>query len=469
VVETRTILKSRLMPKKAVAGALLVASLGCAVVSVYHIAIGVPIDDPWLFPLLVLLPVLLSIGLAFSLRLPAHQQANVLLSLVAVVCSLYLVDGVLEVLPHRPEAISTRGPRSRGTHYDDRTPLQVAADLRAAGIAAYPAFPANTLRLPPLQGGARLTVGGRSILPLALRRNSVIVHCNESGQYALFRSDEWGFNNPAGSWATPVDIAAIGDSFIQGACVDSTETLVANIRRTFPRTVGAGLDGAGSLSKLGLLKEYVARVRPRIVLWFYYEGNDLSDLSAELRVPELRLYLDSGSVQELPEHAAALDSLLAEEYRHYEPRRPTSNAMSTSVGATAAHWVRLNRLRGALALGGVAERMDACCNLDAFRAVLTEARRTVQSWGGRLYVVYLPASGRLQVPLSGVFTDQLRYRGRVLRLLDEMRLPVIDIYPAFRRVPDPSTLFFGVRSHYSPEGYRVAADEIVKRLERADP
>ena len=43
---------------------------------------------------------------------------------------------------------------------------------------------------------------------------------------------------------------------------------------------------------LAKLKEYVSPRQPRIVLWFYYEGNDLTDLQREQQSMLLRNYLN---------------------------------------------------------------------------------------------------------------------------------------------------------------------------------
>jgi hypothetical protein len=43
---------------------------------------------------------------------------------------------------------------------------------------------------------------------------------------------------------------------------------------------------------LATLKEYAESLRPKVVLWFYFEGNDLKDLSNERRSPLLSRYLE---------------------------------------------------------------------------------------------------------------------------------------------------------------------------------
>ena len=55
-------------------------------------------------------------------------------------------------------------------------------------------------------------------------------------------------------------------------------TFVALIRQRHPATRNFGMAGDGPLLMLATLQEYVSPLKPRIVLWFYFEGNDLIDL-----------------------------------------------------------------------------------------------------------------------------------------------------------------------------------------------
>jgi lysophospholipase L1-like esterase len=115
---------------------------------------------------------------------------------------------------------------------------------------------------------------------------------NENGPWVTYRSDEYGFHNPTGIWqSAPLDIAALGDSYTHGHCVPSDKNFVALIRRRFPATLNLGVSGNGPLLELATLKEYLLPLKPKIVLWFYYEGNDLSDLQNERQSALLRRYL----------------------------------------------------------------------------------------------------------------------------------------------------------------------------------
>src|SRR5207253_2124342 len=121
-----------------------------------------------------------------------------------------------------------------------------------------------------------------SLLPLGGISNRLTVFCNEAGDYVKYRSDEHGFNNPPGIWSDgKAEIAAIGDSFVQGTCVPTDQPLVGVIRTEYPGTLNLGMSGNGPLLELATFEEYVTTVKPRIVLWFFFETNDLTDLAAE--------------------------------------------------------------------------------------------------------------------------------------------------------------------------------------------
>jgi hypothetical protein len=72
------------------------------------------------------------------------------------------------------------------------------------------------------------------------------------------------------------------------------DNFISLIREQYPRTLNLGIERRnGHLVMLATLKEYAESVRPKVVLWFYFEGNDLRDLSDERRGPLLSRYLVS--------------------------------------------------------------------------------------------------------------------------------------------------------------------------------
>jgi hypothetical protein len=456
------------MRNRLVRVAFVLAALLCAAAATQALRMGVPWDDPWLFPVLVAIPAVAAILFALALRLPAALRVNVAMLMLATAVGLYALETVFALLPAPPPTPVLPPVGANGQARDTRSRLDVVADLRAAGTDAWPSFGARGLRMLDTQGARTFTINGERIAPLAQLARRTIVDCNEGGQYAVFQTDERGFNNPAGAWNGPITVAAVGDSYIQGSCVGPDETLVANLRRKVPGTVGLGLGDTGPLTMLGMIKEYLADVKPRDVFWFFYEGNDLRNLDSELPVAELRRYLEPGATQRLRERQAEIEAVLQQAALDLinGPREAeTEPAEPPSLRSRARAWLTLQRLRSVLALTDVRARTQRYHDRKLLNDALAEARRTVESWGGRLHFVYLPAAGRYYRPFSALLDDDLRHRGRVLRDVRRLGLPIIDVHAAFGEHGDPRRLSFDFRSHYNPDGYRVAADAVLRYLE----
>jgi hypothetical protein len=138
----------------------------------------------------------------------------------------------------------------------------------------------------------------KTVIPLAGIAAEMTVLCNETGHIA-YRSDSLGYRNPGDAWKPDgSNIAIVGDSFAQGFCRPEGETIAAQLRKGGYPAVTTGLAGAGPLTELGIIREYLAPYRPRIVYWLFYEGNDVVDLTSE-RKTILGRYVEPGFTQNL--------------------------------------------------------------------------------------------------------------------------------------------------------------------------
>ena len=164
-----------------------------------------------------------------------------------------------------------------GKEFDNRSRVEVVQQLRRDGRDAVPVVcPAATF----LHQGRQVEIDSRKIGPLAGISKAATVLCNESGEYTIYESDEHGFNNPQGLFSLDqIEVAALGDSFVHGGCVAAGKDIVALLRQAFPRTLNLGLCGNRPLMELASFREYAKSLRQAVVLWFYYEGNELTDLT----------------------------------------------------------------------------------------------------------------------------------------------------------------------------------------------
>jgi len=339
---------------------------------------------------------------------------------------------------------------------DFRTEL--IRSMREAGTRVYPNVPAQMLKT--------LRLGSEGLQPLSPAvSDAVAVLCDELGIPATYPPTGYGFNNPAGVWtADSVELAIVGDSYTQGVCVPPGQSFADRMRATWPGLLNVGVAGAGPLSELGILKEYVAAKRPRTVLWVYYEGNDLQDLQLEESDDLLGRYLQPGFSQGLTSRQASIDSLLARYVDSLMVSRGAADVGMLAPLAVPRHseilrgGLRVSALRRVAGVGALVPRRGS--SIGSLPQVLEEAKRTAESWGGELVLVYLPGYQRFYSWLG----DPFRGRNEVLATAESLGIEMIDLVPAFQKTGDPRGLWAHPRGHLSAEGYSYVADVITKGL-----
>ena len=217
-----------------------------------------------------------------ALRLESHVKVKLLIVLVSTTLSIYLAELGLTIIPPSPDRLVTEMDSNTD---DPRDKFTVLTEIREQGRNAYPS-------LIPDQYLPEFDLDQQELFPLGGISNSTTVFCNENGYWSIYESDEHGFNNPSGLYtAGGTDIAIIGDSFAEGACVKPNETIAAVLRQLGYRTLSFGKGGNGPLVELASLAEYARPIQPEIVLWLYCETNDLTWLEIEEQWDFLTPYL----------------------------------------------------------------------------------------------------------------------------------------------------------------------------------
>jgi hypothetical protein len=434
-------------------------------------------------------PAGLAILLFASLRLAPLRRLRFALCCMACALSVYGIELLLTSVEEGSEikplmALLANAPdknafaaglsRQFGAKADIRTRDESIADLKDHGVDAVRIVSASPLFIDQPDGSLKsaINIDGKEVVPLGGVSNKVTVLCNEKGEWVDYRSDSRGFNNPDEIWqSTGLDIGAVGDSFSQGYCAPADQDSVALIRRYDAATMNLSIAGDGPLLMLATLSEYFPRFKPKIVLWFYYEGSDLADLQRERKSAVLTRYLEDDFRQTDLARQDDIDRALMAEIPGMAAReqldarkRPLNKAV---YRATA--FAKLTAIRTRFNLIGETDaraiRMAADLetdNMNVFREVLSKARTRVAAWGGQLHFIYLPEWAH--------FT---RYRTwgtikhkDVLTIVSSLGIPVVDVEPAFRAQGDPLSLFpFRSVGHYIDAGHRLVADEVLRRLQ----
>lgn len=129
-----------------------------------------------------------------------------------------------------------------------------------------------------------------SLLPLSGYNNSKILLClNEKNNPIYYISDKNGFNNQS---YTNNDFLLIGDSYVQGMCVDNKNNLSSQFKKFSFKTASLGVGGNGPLIELATFKEFKDDYEYKNLIIFITPSNDFKDLKNELKSEKLLNYLN---------------------------------------------------------------------------------------------------------------------------------------------------------------------------------
>ena len=293
------------------------------------------------------------------------------------------------------------------------------------------------------------------------------IYCNENNKQINYKSDRYGFRNEDKEWDNKkIDVVLIGDSFAQGACVDNKNTLSANMKKKSDLSIiNLGISGHGPLKELVVLREYAEFIKPKKIFWFFYEGNDLTkDLEAELSSDFLKKYFHPDFKQDLIKKQKNIDNLLLKDFRKKMLFENQTNDSITKLNNNHVSkfkdflentkYLRLWAVRNILKKNISKKKIDP-----EFKKILKLAKNEVNSWGGKLYFVYLPEKTRYQNTFyREVYSDQFRNKKKILDIAHSLNLQVIDVDDdIFYEIKNPTDLYY---LHFNESGYKIISNHL---------
>jgi hypothetical protein len=311
---------------------------------------------------------------------------------------------------------------------------------------------------PYLQIGPE-TVGGDEIGLAGSRPETMVVD---------YKCDGSGFRNTRDY--ERADLAMIGDSFLEASTI-GTEDLVTTVlsRDTGLTVVNLGQSWYGPQQELIVLRRFALPLRPSIVVWAFFEGNDLEDIQRYRQAVGNWQHFSS-ELQAFRKRTFARNSILKLTY-FLEPRmtieegrRYSAYFSGSSKGDT--------RIYFSYRSGPLGKRDEEGIGL--FGETLNEAARLCERGAIQLMVVFIPTKMR-------VFRDFVRFEeGSFLEGVELNDLPLRVARLVRENAPEASYLdltsslrasasegmfpYFATDSHWSPLGHRIAADEIAKAI-----
>ena len=386
------------------------------------------------------------------------KKSQFVILATSIIFLLYFYETVRFYAPAILKSIPNKSQLNEKTKYD------VIQDLKInQGLKAVPSiFPSALLKKNWVDEDV-------DIFPLGGVSNAITVFCKEGKEFSIYKSDRYGFNNPDTKWDKEIFWLLVGDSFTQGSCVQQGEDFASQIRLlTNKSAISLGMSGNGPLIELATLKEYTLKKNPKIVLWFYFERNDLEDLSIEKLNSIFKNYLKEGFSQNLYSKQNEINNQLIE-YINLAKQEVVNKKdqlkESSEKFLSFKKIIRLKILRDKTSLDrGLDFGVDPL-----FEKIIVSANNFVNSWNGKLFFVYLPDKERYSAKKAK--DDNYLKRDQVIDLIKNLNIPIIDIHKDFFLKQDDPISFYAHRiyGHYSPEGYSKISEVIINKVNEIYP
>ncbi|MBT5549382.1 MAG: hypothetical protein HOJ79_02770 [Nitrospina sp.] len=310
-------------------------------------------------------------------------------------------------------------------------------------------------------------------LPLSAISNSVILNGPlenpETPGWMIIKSDRYGFNNPDHVYEKPGNkILIVGDSFAAGVPVPEGKDVAGVLRTRGHNAISLGYSGNGPLSELATVLEYGPYLKPDIIFWFWFDGNDVGDLILESQNPILLKYLKGDEfsqnliqrqkeINEMGKKISEyeLNKYLANKKSYKEINSPHKGSWKFGDLIVSKHnLITLYHIRN---LMGFSADTLAMKN---FQPILEKAKKTSNNLGAELYFVYIPT-----IPYIERGAPAPTYK-EVLSGLQKLNIEVLDLYSIFNSMNNPLDLYDG---HLNEEGYEFLANLLEKQFIHQPP
>ena len=342
--------------------------------------------------------------------------------------------------------------------FDVRTKLEIYQDLKKND-------PNSVVSIVP----SLLKIDNKTIFTLSGISNRKTLHCNENEYYSIYQSDRYGFNNPDSEWdKEQISLLLVGGSFAHGDCVNEPDTIGGNLRKNIKSggVLNLGQGGNGPLIEYATLREYLPLTKTERVLWIYYEGNDLLELSRELNNKILLKYLNNQNfTQNLYLKQGKIDTKRINDLKKSTKLLKKENlnfSKNENLNHLKFEFINFLKLFNTRKL--TIEKMFYGASPKDLKKILELSKKFTETNGAKFYFIYLPEYHRYIINLN-INNNYKNYK-KVIKTVESLNIPLIDIHKElFHLHNDPKSLFpFRSEGHYTELGYKMVAETISKKI-----
>jgi len=286
----------------------------------------------------------------------------------------------------------------------------------------------------------------------------------EVGREVSYRVDGHGFRNPEG--LDRADVVFVGDSYTEAAQVEQADTFVARVGQRLGRSVAnLGRGAYGPQQELVVLERYAAGYEPKVVVWQFFDGNDLIDAEqyaawraggADRSVPLARRYFDNSFFRPWLEATR-------------RSKRGDFARLTLDDGEQIPLTVRYSHRPN--------QRDERASGMEATVAALEQGVAYCRERGIEVLVTVVPVMARVLRDRLAFDdpADAARYTpddpapvrdlaSGLVEACEGLGVPCVDLYEVFRATPALDGIFIPRDEHFDVRGHALAAEAIAPAL-----
>ena len=334
----------------------------------------------------------------------------------------------------------------------------------------------------------------KEIFPLSNIPNKKTIGCNENNYYSSYKTDRYGFRNSLDNWdSESIDILILGDSFAHGACVNNQDTIAGNLKKLIKSKSITNLaqGGTGPLIQYATFREYGKDLRPKQILWFYYEGNDIINLNAEFENQILKKYiLDKNFSQKLKDKTLQTTRLIKKRIKYDNTDKSfQTNMAKMTFNGTFFNNQRINDIKlekivakTKIIKKPLSEQIKKFIKLynvrnlifhhndytktlnfneKIYNKIVNDLSEFAKKNNSELIFIYLPTFNRYSN--MSIINSYNSNKKKVLSIIKKNNVQIVDLDKELFSKENVDALFSFTSQHYSEYGYLRIAELIFKK------
>jgi len=267
-------------------------------------------------------------------------------------------------------------------------------------------------------------------------------------------------------------VVALGDSFLEGVLVPQTNLVSSQLKRLLKVDVAnLGQSGYGPQQELAVLQRFGIKLQPKIVLWFFFEGNDLLDVPKYERFIQDRenIIRKQDSFRKRSFFRNALFTLTGftapKPYDHgSEARRRSCQFLSNQSKKDETLYFDYS---------GVPLSKKDLASLDTAQNSFLQAQKLSADVGAKFLFVYVPTKFRVycdscEFPQDGYGKSWQPHDlpSRMEAWCKDNGISYLDLTPALKKSAASGDLvYFSDDGHWNAQGHQVVAEAVAQFLE----